>query len=306
MQAGTRSVQSARETKGGAEPAVLTLMSDERRLQYSSRQRRRAFRTLGDETREVVARRVKIAGTGCENRAMGAAATLPGDRITDRRLLPLAPLGRCGVCAVGIEPNPLHRSRLAALERAYRAAGVGVTVMMAAASTQDGVTTLTINQNNYESKHEDWGATMHGAIKKMANRHSMPVRSVGLPRLVRLLRELLDSGGDRGGRIAAKIDIEFEEYRLVPAMAVDRSACLLSGMYVEWHAENGNYRPRHNGTREYLEALRNNTVRAFSAEDCGVDVSALDDETYLHDVKAWVGTVAGDCARAGSAPPAAA
>ena len=148
---------------------MLTLMSDERRLQYSSRQRRRAFRTLGDETREVVARRVKIAGTGCENRAMGAAATLPGDRITDRRLLPLAPLGRCGVCAVGIEPNPLHRSRLAALERAYRAAGVGVTVMMAAASTQDGVTTLTINQNNLESKHEDWGATMHGAIKKMAN-----------------------------------------------------------------------------------------------------------------------------------------
>ena len=55
-------MQSARETKGGAEPAVLTLSADATSALCST----------------VVARRVKLRALG----AMGAAATLPGDRIT--------------------------------------------------------------------------------------------------------------------------------------------------------------------------------------------------------------------------------
>ena len=41
----------------------------------------------------------------------------------------------CRVCALGAEPNPLHRSRLDELERAYRGAGVPLKVLRLAAGT---------------------------------------------------------------------------------------------------------------------------------------------------------------------------
>ena len=77
----------------------------------------------------VVARRVKIAGTGCENRAMGAAATLPGDRTggllrPDRKQSFLA----FQICGARLTPPaagpPPHRQHARAGEYQRTAAGV--------------------------------------------------------------------------------------------------------------------------------------------------------------------------------------
>ena len=53
------------------------------------------------------------------------------------------PAPHCNVCAIGIEPNPLHATRLSQLQAHYETAGVGVLILMAAVSDADGVMRLT-------------------------------------------------------------------------------------------------------------------------------------------------------------------
>ena len=54
---------------------------------------------------------------------------------------------RCGVCALGIEPNPIHADRLAQVQKQLRSAGFGVTFLSAAASTAD--TAVSFFQDKY-------------------------------------------------------------------------------------------------------------------------------------------------------------
>ena len=49
---------------------------------------------------------------------------------------------RCDVCTIGIEPNPHHTARLTDLERRYRATGLPVLVLIAAASDAESRTQL--------------------------------------------------------------------------------------------------------------------------------------------------------------------
>ena len=66
---------------------------------------------------------------------------------------------RCDVCTIGIEPNPHHTARLTDLERRYRATGVPVLVLHAAASNAESSTQLALEDRDHVNTAEDTGAT---------------------------------------------------------------------------------------------------------------------------------------------------
>lgn len=89
---------------------------------------------------------------------------------------------RCGVCAIGVEPNPHHRTKLANLQRRYRAAGAGVLVLHAAASDADGIARLSLGHATKKDAWEDLGASASEAwtgLRKAGNPKELtvPVRA---------------------------------------------------------------------------------------------------------------------------------
>ena len=56
---------------------------------------------------------------------------------------------RCDVCTIGIEPNPHHTARLTDLERRYRATGLPVLVLIAAASDAESRTQLALEDRDH-------------------------------------------------------------------------------------------------------------------------------------------------------------
>ena len=93
--------------------------------------------------------------------------------------------GRCRVCAIGVEPNPRHRSRLGQLQRRLSAAGAGVMIFEAAAGATDGVASLQFGAR--KSAFEDAGASALG-IGRYTGSDEVLVRMLRLSRIVSAAR----------------------------------------------------------------------------------------------------------------------
>lgn len=218
---------------------------------------------------------------------------------------------RCGVCAVGVEPNPHHYTRLEHLQSSYRQAGVGVLVFHVAASASDGVAQLALGHRDRKDPFEDLGASAMEAWKgmsKVGNAKSLtvPVRSVDLGRLIHLLHaELMRAnGGSRGeSRLVMKLDVEGLEFSVLPALARAQALCVVDAMRIEWHtrfwskgvatsaarARNLSV-PREVGAKAITglhDAVRAQIRGLSSASDCRLELLEADDETYMHDRKPW-------------------
>lgn len=116
------------------------------------------------------------------------------------------PSPRCGVCAIGFEPNPRNRARLSEVEANLTAAGVGVAFFEAAASDQAGVTLLQLDR--LQSKYKDAGAsTLALAGRGGHDLIAYEVRTMSLATVVRTVRSELGAtaGGARAGRIVMKL-----------------------------------------------------------------------------------------------------
>jgi len=162
--------------------------------------------------------------------------------------------GRCRVCAIGVEPNPRHRSRLGQLQRRLSAAGAGVMIFEAAAGATDGVASLQFGAR--KSAFEDAGASALG-IGRYTGSDEVLVRMLRLSRIVSAARAALGASsaaaaaaatvgaGGAGvaktrskgprGQILMKLDVEGSEWTVLPDLMQTGALCAVDQIFAEYH-----------------------------------------------------------------------
>ena len=196
---------------------------------------------------------------------------------------------RCGVCAIGFEPNPRHAWRLDKLEANLRSRGAGVLVFRAAAGGSDGTTSFLINAIHQDSVAWSQGAHVD-SLAGARRRHkeslaSVPVRRIDLARIVHTLHAQL-----RGkGRVAMmKLDVEGNEYEVMEHLVHARALCLVGLATVEWHPARHDYEWQGGASSKLISlaqddfrtALRGAAEALARTPSCNSSIIALDDEMY--------------------------
>ena len=228
-----------------------------------------------------------------------------------------AAAARCKVCAIGVEPNPHHRSRLVELQTRYRAAGVGVLIFAAAASDSDGVTRLAVGNELRKDPFEDLGASAvesWTAIRRSPTKKdpkprellaTVTVRKFDLSRIVHAVHKRLTASAPTTGKILMKLDVEGLEFAVIPAMIRSQAMCPIDAMRIEWHTRLWQPRkatmaaralnlsvPQETGGKAlwgFTEAIRAKVRELFRtpSSDCQTELLEADDESYMHDRKKW-------------------
>ena len=201
------------------------------------------------------------------------------------------PAPRCKVCAIGIEPNPRHVDRLAALEKTLRAAGAGVLILnRTAADVSDGTTSLLLSRASapWGPRVNDVGLTplpVNTPTPRSIRGSSRlkVVRTIDLARLIHFVRRKLQArltGGSRRtiglssqSNIVMKLDTEGAEIRLLPHLIKSKAACDVDAMFLEWHRL----------VSASDRAVKQKVDEALATSGCNVEVLSLDDETFMHD-----------------------
>ena len=158
-----------------------------------------------------------------------------------------APGRNCHVCAIGVEPNPRHARRLGKMQESFNAAGAGLYVIKAAASTTDGGTLTFFTQAQRKGDRAvegDQGASANAfsdarrgkEVQNLEDRISVP--TVDLAQVIHRVRSRLARRYDREkSKIVIKIDIESSEYAVVPHLVVNQGVCVVDVILMEWHAK---------------------------------------------------------------------
>ena len=145
---------------------------------------------------------------------------------------------RCDVCAVGIEPNPMHAARLSKMEATLTAAGFGVVILRAAAT--DAYSVASMSKTTADVSHEHWAAHLVALPEETKDRTgAVMVRTVDLARLVQELDRRQRRAVAERGQLVMKIDIEGSEFVALPQMIMTGALCAVDGIFLEWHSANG-------------------------------------------------------------------
>ena len=204
------------------------------------------------------------------------------------------PAPRCGVCAIGVEPNPRLSARHATVQAALRRAGVGALWLSeTGADVVDGTTTINMLRVTASGQADinDVGLTTGLALTdqqtkrdvfyarwRKNNETRMPIAAINLARLVAFVHsELLRAADGRKSRIVMKIDTEGAEYKLLPHLIRSNAACIADLIFLEWHPD-----VRQKASQSEVRRV---TEDAFSKPWCHTAVSSIDDETFLKDGK---------------------
>jgi hypothetical protein len=202
---------------------------------------------------------------------------------------------RCQVCAIGVEPNPKHTSRLLELQRALRKAGAPVLWLVERAvgisngfasldlSTGGGMEVNDVGLSVIPPRGSQW--SWRNSVKRLkGNIHE--VITIDLAELVQVVHEALKeniaffSAADLDRSkptILMKLDIEGGEYELIPHLLSRKALCPLDLIFLEWH----NTETRGGEQNELLKLMED----SLSEKTCSPVVSAVDDETFLYDGK---------------------
>ena len=172
--------------------------------------------------------------------------------------------GRRNVCAIGFEPNPIHSSRMNALQLAYQKAGYPMVIFtQTAVGNADGSVTFFRDMHSDAHNHE-WGGSL---IDKFGGNKTERVLTMNMSQF------LFDFRSDwkkspNGSIILAKIDIEGKEDEFISDMIDKKSICEISVYMIEWH-------------RETLAQKESILSRASSIAGCStISFLDVDDELY--------------------------
>lgn len=210
------------------------------------------------------------------------------------------PAPRCGICAIGVEPNPRHTPRLSHLQAVLRAAGAPVLWLHeTAADVADGFTTLNLNAGGGMDVND-----VGMKVKPLSAKNSLPVKikkreknekeagvaTIDLSKLILTVREELRvkatglSGGAavdgfidvvKPNKVVMKLDIEGAEYRVVQHLLDQDALCALDLVFLEWHEID-----KRKEEQQRLLARINREL-----EKCDTVISPIDDETFMFDGK---------------------
>jgi hypothetical protein len=136
----------------------------------------------------------------------------------------------CRTCAIGIEPNPRHTQRLDQLESALSAAGAGVIVLRGAAGTSESHVTLSLPRKGaHEGVDLDArvGDTTARSQRQSPRELIVTVPQFDLAAIIRHVRGRLP----KHAPLLMKLDVEGQEYRILPELLLSQSFCLVTKVY---------------------------------------------------------------------------
>lgn len=191
---------------------------------------------------------------------------------------------RAGVCAIGVEANPHHTAYLQTLNSYFFEQGYPAIILTeVAASTRSGRASFFLDPNS----PVEWGASLTSGAWQTNNNGSVKadVELLNLPSFIAdVVRPILKQELHTAGvlpPVAMKLDVEGEEYSLVPGLMLSGGLCDLSTVFLEvhpaQHVRNNSGAPAM--TMPEMQAAFAK-LRAASPQ-CRVEISNLDDESYL-------------------------
>lgn len=201
---------------------------------------------------------------------------------------------RCRVCAIAIEPNPVHRTKLHMVRDNLTQAGAGVVIFEAAATAMDGRVEFHLNKGEQVKEH--WGASMAMIPEKQKDPSNYVVRALDLTRLVQYVDKKLQESAGEGrprGNIVMKLDVETGEFMLIPPMIMTSTICKLTCIQFEWHVMwvCPKMAKRCVWRKGWASGEATNFMRALEQAKkempCPVTLINTDDESYLHGISKW-------------------
>lgn len=199
-------------------------------------------------------------------------------------------------CVFAFEPNPKHTSRLLEMESAYQSMGYRFVFFPIAVSTENASVTLLRPANN----QIDAGATLikndidlkDKKLQHVTRKSGTTVRTVTVD-FVQFLkhhvleRQLLPGTTPDESRVLIKMDIEGEEYNLLPALISSGLLCqAVDQLLIEWHLRNARWF-LHGAlplpiNRDKVLALQSamGLLLKLSSPPCKTRLRKLDDESY--------------------------
>lgn len=193
---------------------------------------------------------------------------------------------RAQVCALGIEANPVHTPYLKKLNAYFQRKGYQAIVLTEMAAS------INMRQVTFHMDHGspvEWGASLAAGSWQRQSKNATntaTVTTIDLPLFVTdVVRPMVrQEHQETGARppVGMKMDVEGEEYALLPGLITSGALCDLSMIYLETHkldfrTEQGR------AVNLTIPAMEEVFVKMRRANPrCLVDYSHLDDETYLH------------------------
>ena len=173
---------------------------------------------------------------------------------------------RCNVCTFGFEPNPEHSERLDTVQAKLRAHGVGVHIFKKAAYTS-------------------YTRLQFATGKQGGREQVMHVEAVDLAPIIQRMYSHLG----KGGIITAKMDIEGDEFALLPHLERSQALCLISRIQILWHPQ---YYDEKEGRKAAAALGLEADVSGAKASEASVRQMQLQiNEIYAHptgECKAWL------------------
>lgn len=192
----------------------------------------------------------------------------------DRKSLALSQ----SLCAIGIEMNPSHSARLSELQRHYtQDCGYMVDIMTeTAASTFNGKIDF---WTDGDMQHEEWGASVIFPTRPELQKPPQTVSALDLAAFI--ITEL----APYSKKIVMKLDVEGAERDLVPRLIMSGALCHLDIVFMEEHM--GHFTESQKNIFLQGKALFPDFARVAG---CKVQLSMLDDESFLHDADPTMNT----------------
>ena len=176
---------------------------------------------------------------------------------------------RSEVCAVGIELNPSHTTRLNALEKHYKKnCGYNVKIFTETAASIREENTTFWSDNQWDNL--EWGASTIKTSTHVGTKQTV--------RTMNLARFLQDEIIPYAKTIVMKLDVEGSEHEILPHLVLSGAICSIDIAFIEIHT--GSFSQQDIINVQSALAL---FPHASGLVGCKTVISLLDDETFLHD-----------------------
>ncbi|KAJ1623655.1 hypothetical protein T492DRAFT_1053544 [Pavlovales sp. CCMP2436] len=179
-------------------------------------------------------------------------------------------------CAFGWEPNPRLETRLRKTQAAYNALGWRAHFYTRTAlSTFDG--TAVLNAENAQTDRHAWASSITHATLSTMN-ETFTVATLNLASfLEKVIADRVMPSGLEIGKVVMKLDVEGEEYKIIPHLIETRALCVIDVIFIEWHAR---YVRQSSMNLPVVKAQLDAFLNRTTNPSCKTQVVNLDDESY--------------------------
>ena len=187
-------------------------------------------------------------------------------------------------CAFEFEPNPRHAERHLKVQRAYASQGWRYVHVPMGVSNESATLSFYRNPSfRHSSANNDWSFSAHPIGAQREAPVLVPTINIGAF-LLRVARRVLpsDQRGREPPRVLVKMDIESEEFRVLPPLLARPRRVLchsVDAMTMEWHCASPKCKPRVKELLGQLDADKADGECRFKW------LEGIDDESYVHDGK---------------------